>query len=109
MPWNVSPRKVRQRRGLARGTHRKHGEHSGDERPQPSLVVFLLGPRFVDVQLLLGGQLGRQRLIRRPHGRRHLVFDLHRQRRTAGLAKQRTEELGRASLALAIVGHQTAR
>ena len=52
------------------------------------------------------GSCGRQLLIRWPDGFRHLILDLHGKRRTAGLAQERTEELGRASLALAIVGHQ---
>ena len=85
---------------FAGGSDRKHRKQSGDECPQPSLVVFLFGSRFVNVQLLLSGQLSRQRIIRRPNGRRHLVFDLHRQRCATGLAQERTQELSRPPLAL---------
>src|SRR3990172_1843925 len=95
-----------ERRRLARGTHRKHREHSGYEGPQPRLAVFLLGPRFVDAQLLLPRQFVRQFLIRRPHGRRHPVLDFHRQRRTTGLTQERAQEFRCPPLALTIVGHQ---
>lgn len=45
-------------------------------------------------------------LLPASNGCRHLVFDLHGQRRTAGLTQQRTEELGRTPSALSVVGHQ---
>jgi hypothetical protein len=95
-----------QRRCLTRGTHRKYREHAGDERPQPRLVVFLLGPRFVDAQPLLGGQSSRQRLIGWPQGRRDLVLDFHGQRRTTRLPQERAEEFRRPSFALAVESHQ---
>ena len=41
------------RRRLARATHRKHREPSGDERPQPSLAVLFLGRRFIGVHMIL--------------------------------------------------------
>ena len=105
-PAERLPQESAKRRRLAGGAYREHREQPGHERPQPRLAVGFLGPRFVDVQLLLREQLLRQRLIRRPQSRRDLVLDLHRQRRRARLPQERAEELGRPPLALAIKGHQ---
>jgi len=51
-------------------------------------------------------QFGRQRLVRRPHGRRDLLLDFDGQRRATRLPQGRRQELGRPPLALTIVGHQ---
>ena len=96
-------------RGLARSTHREHRKHLGHERPQPRLAVFFLGRCFVDAQLLLHRQFGRQCLIRRAQRCRHLVLYFYRQRRATRLPQQRAEELGCPPLALTIEGHQQCR
>ena len=106
MPWNFSVRKTPSAVASRVARTANTVNSSGHERPQPRLAVFFLGRRFVDIQVLLRRQFGRQLLIRRSQRFGHLVLDLHGQRRATRLAQQRAEELGRPPLALTIVGHQ---